>query len=257
MPLTTTATWPDLVAGKKAKASEVEQKFDWLEGSLLPHSSGNFTTNAYDLGMSSASWRATWTKSLNPTTTASGVAIGQLAANANTSLDLSAMPKALYMPILTTVQRDALTPSAGMMIYNSTNSRMERYEGGQWLAMNNPYGLVTKIRVAKQTTSYSEVLNITGSGNIKQISLKWDGTDNPTIYGLIDASTTVNTLTTSTNASVVIEGRYTASTFGLYETTASYLPPYHVNAPYKSSAIIYYKSTTGNTASVSLIYEAA
>lgn len=34
---------------------------------------------------------------------------------------------------LTTVQRDALTPANGMMIYNTTNARVEKYSGGSWL----------------------------------------------------------------------------------------------------------------------------
>ena len=110
MPLTTTATWPDLVAGKKAKASEVEAKFDYLEGTLWPMSGGEATDSAYDLGLSTAYWRAGWVKSLNPTSTANGVAIGQLTANANTCLDLSAMPKAFYMPLLPRPRGTRLLP---------------------------------------------------------------------------------------------------------------------------------------------------
>src|SRR5690348_5364532 len=34
---------------------------------------------------------------------------------------------------LNTTQRDALTPATGMMIYNTTTSRFERYEGSSWL----------------------------------------------------------------------------------------------------------------------------
>lgn len=57
MPLTTTALWPTLTGGRKAKASEVEAKFDWLEGAQLPMTGGNFTTGVYDIGSSAYQWR--------------------------------------------------------------------------------------------------------------------------------------------------------------------------------------------------------
>lgn len=57
MPLTTTADWPTLTDGKKAKASEVETKFDWLEGSILPMVGGEFTTNTYDIGNTTHNWK--------------------------------------------------------------------------------------------------------------------------------------------------------------------------------------------------------
>lgn len=49
-------TWPSLTAGKKAKASEVESKFDWIEGSIAPMNGGSMTNSAYDLGTSTAHW---------------------------------------------------------------------------------------------------------------------------------------------------------------------------------------------------------
>ena len=57
MPLTTTATWPTLSEGRKAKASEVEAKFDWLEGAQLPMSGGNFTTGVYNIGSTAYKWK--------------------------------------------------------------------------------------------------------------------------------------------------------------------------------------------------------
>jgi hypothetical protein len=38
---------------------------------------------------------------------------------------------------LTTTQRDALTAAAGMIIYNSTTSKCEKYEGGAWVAFGS------------------------------------------------------------------------------------------------------------------------
>jgi len=52
--------WPSLVAGAKAKASEVESKFDWMEGDFLPFSAGTKTDQTYDLGSSSFKWVDGW-----------------------------------------------------------------------------------------------------------------------------------------------------------------------------------------------------
>jgi hypothetical protein len=56
MPLTLTASWPSLVDGKKAKASEVESKFSWLEGDILPMVGGEFTTGVYNIGSPAYQW---------------------------------------------------------------------------------------------------------------------------------------------------------------------------------------------------------
>ena len=40
----------------------------------------------------------------------------------------------LTIPSLTTTQRDALTPTAGMMVYNSTTTQFNKYENGAWRA---------------------------------------------------------------------------------------------------------------------------
>lgn len=56
MPLTTTVSWPSLVEGKKAKASDVESKFEWIEGDQWPMVGGVPTTGVYDIGTSSHRW---------------------------------------------------------------------------------------------------------------------------------------------------------------------------------------------------------
>lgn len=38
----------------------------------------------------------------------------------------------IYLPVLTTAQRDALSASAGYLIYNSTTGQMEQYNGSSW-----------------------------------------------------------------------------------------------------------------------------
>ena len=49
----------------------------------------------------------------------------------------------LHIPILTTVQRDGLTPTAGMVIYNSTTTQFQKYENAAWradLGFNSDHG---------------------------------------------------------------------------------------------------------------------
>lgn len=51
------SSWPALIAGARAKASEVEAKFDWIEGDVVPMTGGVKTDATYDLGESSFRWR--------------------------------------------------------------------------------------------------------------------------------------------------------------------------------------------------------
>lgn len=50
-------SWPALIAGAKARASDVENKFDWIEGNIVPMNGGSSTDAAYDLGTSDKRWR--------------------------------------------------------------------------------------------------------------------------------------------------------------------------------------------------------
>ena len=47
-------------------------------------------------------------------------------------LELSATTGALLLNRLTTTQRDALTPTNGMIIYNTTTGKFQGYESGAW-----------------------------------------------------------------------------------------------------------------------------
>jgi hypothetical protein len=51
-------SWPTLAAGARARASDVEAKFNWLEGNIVPMLGGSQTDAAYDLGTSAARWRS-------------------------------------------------------------------------------------------------------------------------------------------------------------------------------------------------------
>ncbi len=59
--------------------------------------------------------------------------IGMGAAPANdVALDVVSTTAAFRPPSMTTAQRDALTASAGMMIYNTTTNTMQFYNGSAW-----------------------------------------------------------------------------------------------------------------------------
>jgi len=95
----------------------------------------------------------TWTGSSTPTfhqfaTTPSGsttasirmeiatdgrVAIGSSTPTASAALDIQGTTGALLLPRLTTTQRNALTATNGMVIYNSTTTQLEAYENGSWV----------------------------------------------------------------------------------------------------------------------------
>lgn len=182
MPNTTTATWPTLTSGGIARASDVEAKFDYSEFNLWPHSTGTRANNTFDLGDSTtAYWRTAWLFSLNATTTAQGLAIGTTTVNNNSSTALEiAGTRALLIPRLTTAQRGALTPTNGMMIYNSTTNQFQVYENGAWRTMGGAaIGLIAKVVGHTLSEAYVDVVNISTSGRLFGFaSIRQTGTDN-------------------------------------------------------------------------------
>lgn len=55
------------------------------------------------------------------------------AANANAILDAQSTTKALIIPRMTTTQKNAITPSAGMMVFDTTLNSFTFYNGTSWL----------------------------------------------------------------------------------------------------------------------------
>lgn len=62
----------------------------------------------------------------------------------------------IYLPVLTTTQRNALSASAGYFIYNSTTGQLETYDGAGWVALGQA-DLTTHEAAADPHTGY--VLN--------------------------------------------------------------------------------------------------
>lgn len=53
--------------------------------------------------------------------------------NSSVALEVKSTTKAFVLPRMTTTQRNALTAIAGMMIFNTTTSLMEYYDGSVWI----------------------------------------------------------------------------------------------------------------------------
>jgi len=61
------------------------------------------------------------------------MSIGSATLNSSIILNLVSTTKAFAPPRMTTVQRDAIaTPSAGMMVYDTTTNKMSVYSGAAW-----------------------------------------------------------------------------------------------------------------------------
>lgn len=54
----------------------------------------------------------------------------------------------IYLPVLTTTQRNLLSPAAGWLIYNSTTTQVESYNGSAWVAVGTVYGDATFLPLA-------------------------------------------------------------------------------------------------------------
>lgn len=57
----------------------------------------------------------------------------------------------IYLPVLTTTQRNLLSASAGYLVYNSTTTQVECYNGSSWVAVGKLYGDATFLPLAGGT----------------------------------------------------------------------------------------------------------
>lgn len=70
-------------------------------------------------------------------TTAGSVGIGTTSPNANAALEIVSTTKGLLLPRLTTLQRDAMSSTpAGLVIFNTTDSKVQAYTGTAWLDLH-------------------------------------------------------------------------------------------------------------------------
>ena len=57
-------------------------------------------------------------------------------AISGTSITVTGTANALKVNTVTTTQRNALSAANGMIVYNSTTSKIEAYAGGAWVALH-------------------------------------------------------------------------------------------------------------------------
>ena len=67
-------------------------------------------------------------------TSAGNLGLGTAAPNANALLELTSTTQGLLPPRMTTVQRDAITGPAGLMIFNSSTNQPNYHDGTRWVA---------------------------------------------------------------------------------------------------------------------------
>ncbi len=63
------------------------------------------------------------------------VGIGTATPNTSAKLEINSTTGAVLLPRMTTTQRNALTATNGMVLYNTTTNQMEGYINGAWAAM--------------------------------------------------------------------------------------------------------------------------
>ncbi len=252
MPNTSSANWPDLTQGTKANATDVEAKFDFSEHNLWPHSSGTKADNTYYLGDTDASWIGVYTHSLDPLGLL-GVALGTTTvANASdVALEVSGA-RAIYMPRLSTTQRDALTGRDGFIIYNTTSAKGQIFENGGWQDMAGAkIGIVAKLQASVATTALANVVNFSGSGRIRGIHFvsAASGTSQLTVDSI-----TSTVAVASTDASWALDNRIATTGTFYASVTADFA---EIDTFFKTSFLLEHGGNGGvNTITSHVLYEA-
>ena len=254
------SSWPDLVAGRTAKASEVEAKFDWIEGDIVPQTGGNQTDSVYNLGTTGARWLGVYTRSINPTSTAGGVAIGTTTCDASAILELAGV-KAIILPRLSTAERDALTPKNGMLIYNSNSAAFQKYENGAWRNMGGAtHGFVGKLStstagaVGATETAYSYA----GSGRLIGLQFGKSAT-NPMACSLEIDGTSYAITSVGSGAgnykTTLLGATTTTEVFANFSGTAAFTELGPLGISFKSSLKIYFTATSPDVNTAKFLVE--
>jgi hypothetical protein len=110
--------------GLEFKMSPAGSGFGWKIGTLA----GNI------LCFGARQNSATFTEILR-VTPQGNVAIGTQTPAASTALDITSTTGALLVPRMTTTQRNAMTATNGMILYNTTDNQMQARVNGAWVAL--------------------------------------------------------------------------------------------------------------------------
>ncbi len=153
---------------------------------------------------------------------------------------------------LTTAQRDALTPAAGMTIFNTTVSKMQVYNGTTWKNVGNP-----EIGGEVGSGTANSVLFVDASGNLAQDNANFafnDTTNALTVGGaLTAASINGNTITTGTGTLTLGAGS-TLATSATNSITLTSTGATNVTLPTSGTL---YGTATGSITSLQLLTSAS
>lgn len=168
--------WNVFVPVTKAKAGQVNENFDWIEGDLLPQTAGSTTDASYFLGTTTARWAGLHAQGLRIMASASSdtffidrtngaIGIGTITPNTSSSVDFAkALP--IILPRLTSAQQAAVTAANGMIIYNSDDNIFKIYENGAWVPMATSIRSIQRLAGVVSpnfatTTTFHATANIT------------------------------------------------------------------------------------------------
>lgn len=105
-------------------------------------------------------------------------------------------PNGLTLPRLTSTQRNALTPVKGNIIFNTTNNRLEYYDGATWLLYENTLTNGADLKIIRSNNNTSSVGFFAGLGT--DFGLASTGNTANTIVGLGAGKALIGTPNTAT-----------------------------------------------------------
>jgi len=165
----------------------------------------------------------------------------------------------IHIPNLTTTQRDALTPTAGMLIYNSTTTQFNKYENAAWradLGFNSHHGDLSGLTDDDHTQYLLESL-LTTQGDLPYATgaSTWDRLPKGTAYQLLamNAGATAPEWAGAVGTTVAIKVTDTLRNSNDLEKSTNSIGTYvkiketKLNADLVACRIKFYLRTTGTT----------
>jgi hypothetical protein len=149
----------------------------------------------------------------------SGVAINttsKKATNSSVGLEIGGTTKAMRLPVLTTAQKNALTPLAGMEVYDSDLGKISVYNGTAWV-----------VDTASLTTlTAGSVPFADANGYLAQdnANFNWDDANNRLMVGTGSNSFTVNGSTKGSGLTVSGAGTSNAYDFSVHKHSGTDSP---------------------------------